>query len=459
MLSGESVITTAAGTGQPYQFHNGVKGPQARMGYANDVAAAPDGSVYIAEITSSDTGLISRLRPDGVLETVAGGGFATSEGVPALSARLRGLRGIALGPDGSVYLTEPNAAPVRRIDPQGNIRTVAGGGQQPFVEGSVATSVELGVTDEVAVAPDGGLYVATGHFVRHVGTDGLITTRPRRHSPRRGRGRRPATAASLGYVNGLAVSRQGELYIAGNGRVRRVNLGGQSSSAAGGGDPANGAGNGGPGTAAALGALYGMDFALDGSLYFTERNGGGNLVRRLASDGTITTAAGRPPANCCGNGPLGDHGPPGQAGLGEIVGVGRARRQLLPRDPRRRELQRPRPARLAPAAARPGRQRPDPLAGRQAGLRVREGRHLRTLDGLTGAPLFRFSYDGAGGSSRSPTPTTTRRPSNAMAPANGRRSWPRAASAPNWRSTPTAGSTASPRRRTKSRRCSTRPRG
>ena len=393
------MITTAAGTGQPYQFHNGVKGPQARMGYANDVAAAPDGSVYIAEITSSDTGLISRLRPDGVLETVAGGGFATSEGVPALSARLRGLRGIALGPDGSVYLTEPNAARVRRIDPQGNIRTVAGGGQQPFVEGSVATSVELGVTDEVAVAPDGGLYVATGHIVRHVGTDGLITTAAGGGTPpdEVGDGG-PATAASLGYVNGLAVSRQGELYIAGNGRVRRVDLGGRISSAAGGGDPANGAGNGGPGTAAALGALYGMDFALDGSLYFTERNGGGNLVRRLASDGTITTAAGRPPANCCGNGPLGDHGPPGQAGLGEIVGVTvapdgsyyLATHGDVNFSGRVRRVSRPLPLDQGGNGLIPSRD------GKQAYEFDATGRHLRTLDGLTGAPLFRFSYDGAG---------------------------------------------------------------
>ena len=54
-----------------------------------------------------------------------------------------------------------------------------------------------------------------------------------------------------------------------------------------------------PGTAARARRRVGGSTAwtsLRWGLYFTERNGGGNLVRRLGPDGTITTAAGRPPA-------------------------------------------------------------------------------------------------------------------------------------------------------------------
>jgi RHS repeat-associated protein len=399
-VDAESVITTAAGTGQPFAFHDGVQATQARLGYANDVAVAADGSVYVAEITARDAGLLSRIRKDGVIEYVSGHGFSSAEGVPAAQASLGSLRGIAVGPDSSVYVAEANRGRVRRIDPQGIIRTFAGGGGQGVADGRLATDVDLGLVDEVAVAPDGGVYLATGHLVRHVGLDGLITTAAGGGAPATGVGDGgPATGAVLGHVDGLAVSRAGELYIGGSGaegRVRRVDLGGRISTVAGGGDPANGPGDGGPGTAAALGSLYGMDFALDGSLYFTERREA-NYVRRLAPDGTLTTLAGRL-GPCCSAPSSGDHGPPGGAGLGEIVGVAvgpdgawyMATHGDVNFSGRVRRVSRPQPVEVGGSGLIPSRD------GKQAYEFDGAGRHLRTFDGLTGALLLRFSYDAAG---------------------------------------------------------------
>ncbi len=65
-VTAEPIITGHAGTGQPPQFAGqGDGGPAtaARLGYANDVEIASDGSVFVAEIVSRDVGRIRRIRP------------------------------------------------------------------------------------------------------------------------------------------------------------------------------------------------------------------------------------------------------------------------------------------------------------------------------------------------------------------------------------------------------------
>ena len=58
------------------------------------------------------------------------------------------------------------------------------------------------------------------------------------------------------------------------------------------------------------------------------------------------------------------------------------------------------------------------------------GRHLRTVNALTGATLYQFAYDGAGRLTTVTTATATSPPSSATAPASPPRSSPPSASAP-----------------------------
>jgi YD repeat-containing protein len=171
-------VVAGNGTESP----DGNDGPATNAGFVTiaDVIAAPDGGFFV-----SDRGdhTVRRVRPDGVIEAVAGmtgsPGFSGDNG-PADSAQLNGPAGLALGPDGSVYIADANNFRVRRVTPSGSIETVAGTDSTGFGgDGGPATSAVLSAPAAVTVAPDGSLYIADNgdtSRVRKVSTDGRIVT-------------------------------------------------------------------------------------------------------------------------------------------------------------------------------------------------------------------------------------------------------------------------------------------
>ena len=91
----------------------------------------PDGNLYIADRNNNR---IRRVGPDGIIITVAGNGISgfSGDGGPATQAALSAPFGMAVGPDGSLYIGDRNNRRVRRVGPDGIITTVAGNGQSGF---------------------------------------------------------------------------------------------------------------------------------------------------------------------------------------------------------------------------------------------------------------------------------------------------------------------------------------
>ena len=279
------------------------------------LAIAPDGSLYIGDRGNNR---VLRRGTDGTVRTVVGNGMAGmgGDGGPATQAQLDGPSGIAVGPDGSLYVADATYGNgrVRQVDAVGVITTVIGmapdvpvstlGGTSyncpadsylDFDSGPIP-SLQLCLNSSgVAAGPDGSVYVADitpGHILRAT-PDGLV---------------RRVAAGSLRGPTNIAVSADGSLYIADTaaGLVCRVGPDGAISTVAGGGNDTSGASV--PGTHAALNGPSGLSLAPDGSLYIAES--GAHRVRRLAPDGTITTVAGTGVA-----GTAGDGGPATQAQL------------------------------------------------------------------------------------------------------------------------------------------------
>src|SRR5262249_34946185 len=120
---------------------------------------------------------------------------------------------VAVGPDGTLYLSEPGRALVRRVDPSGIITTFAGSGitavcnSASLGDGGPATQAclpGLHVRGSLLVGTDGRVYILDGDSVRAVGTDGII----RRIADL------PAGANSAG--NGLAAAPDGGIYVSWN---------------------------------------------------------------------------------------------------------------------------------------------------------------------------------------------------------------------------------------------------
>jgi RHS repeat-associated protein len=238
-----------------------------------------------------------------VIATMAGnGGISDSgDGGPALQAGLNDPTDVLVAPDGSFFIAEGMGRRVRRVDPNGNIATVAGGGNPPdgLGDGGPATQAQLSWVYNIALGPDGSLYVSdTDHYrVRRVGPDGIITTVAGNGTPGNSGDGGPATEARLTGPAGIFWGPDGSLYISDwdNHNVRRVGPDGIITTVAGGGNPPDDLGDGGPATEAQLILPREIALGSDGSLYIVEGRGGNdcfNLVRRVGPDGIITTVAG-----------------------------------------------------------------------------------------------------------------------------------------------------------------------
>jgi|GEM_PF-1787290 len=169
---GGPTISTFAGTGS-FGF-DGDGGPaiDAALGSVWDMAMGPDGSLYLS-LWLDD--VIRRIRPDGIIETFAGTGVEgfSGDGGPALQAQLERPSDIAVGPDGSVYFVDGGNRRLRRIDRNGRITTFTGNGEFGFslpAAGDDATAV--GMDPDAVAVNESGVLVHSGVHQYRIQPDG-----------------------------------------------------------------------------------------------------------------------------------------------------------------------------------------------------------------------------------------------------------------------------------------------
>jgi sugar lactone lactonase YvrE len=248
------------------------------------VAVANTGTIYSAD---TENNRVLRIDRTGMSSTVGGGDArANVPGVLAWSVAVDGT--------GAVYVADAGAHRVRKINTSGVVTTVAGTGTAGFRgDAGPATSAMLSFPAGVAVDGAGILYIADlqNQRIRRVDRNGVMTTVA-------GSGRRgfsgdggPATRASLNRPNRVAVDRQGALYVAdvGNHRIRKIDTNGTITTVAGNGR-AGFSGDGGPATRASLDEPWDVAVSDQGTLYIADTNN--SRVRAVAPNGVITTIGG-----------------------------------------------------------------------------------------------------------------------------------------------------------------------
>jgi RHS repeat-associated protein len=396
-------IRTYAGIGGNVQFDCRTSGEGAVASQTpvcpEGLAAAPDGSLYIAFWAANK---IRRVGPDGIITTVAGSGTgcaataACGDGGPATQAQINTPQGIALGPDNSLYISDGAAPRIRKVGPDGIISTIAGTGTPGFSgDGGPGRLARLDSPLGVTVGPDGAVYIADlgNRRVRKVGPDGIISTVAGNGAFSTSGDGGPATLAGIRDPRGVAVGRDGSLYVVDlvDSRVRRVTPDGIIRTIAGTG-VAGFSGDGGPATEARLNHPYGIAVGPDDSVYVVDRDN--RRVRWLRPDGAINTLAGIGVDALSGDG--GDGGLASQAtvsSLGLGIAVGPDGSVYVSQD-----LSNMRVRRISPIAERfvAGAAAVAAADGSEVYLVAPDGRHLRTLDALTGALRYEFAYDSAG---------------------------------------------------------------
>ena len=222
-------MTTIAGGNGP-----GLRdGPAATAQFEGptDVAIAHDGAIYVAD---SPAHRIRKITPDGMVTTVAGGGptarSRSSEGIwgsfrdgPADEARFAYPHRIAFGPYGDLFIIEWNKR-IRRLSPSGTVVTFAGTGTPGYEDGPRQQAeffnllaIDVDLAGNVYVI-DNSPTIKTGLVptIRKIDTAGVVSTLYRDVPLTRG--------GTLATPIGLAVARDGAIYIANTGRHQIVEL-------------------------------------------------------------------------------------------------------------------------------------------------------------------------------------------------------------------------------------------
>lgn len=300
------IITTLAGNGTFQYSGDGFAATSGSLAFVPGIATDCAGNLYVADNQNSRVRRIDAAT--GILSTVAGtGNFGlTGDGGPATGANFVYPYDVAVDAAGNLFIADYQNSRVRRVDAAtGVVTTYAGGGywnQPNDGDGGLATNAYVPAMYKIAADSVGNLYISAKHRVRKVNAaTGIITTVAGNGYYYSGYGPNgdggPAIGAPLA-ANGLAIDKAGNLYIAGEYCVRRVDaVTGIITTVAGTGQFGY-AGDGGPATSARVGTT---DVAFDkaGNLLIL----GDNRIRRVdAVTGVITTIAGKGTLGFSGDG-------------------------------------------------------------------------------------------------------------------------------------------------------------
>lgn len=272
------------------------------------IAVAANGDVFTA------SGLSIERLPAGTSTLILFAGFGTyvGDGLPATAAVLRIPRGIAVDRQGNLFIADSYHFLVRKVDAKSGIMsTYAGGGDFPPLAGIPATEAYIGLPEDVAIDPQGNLYISEflGEVYRVDAATGILT----RYAGGGSRGSSnegvPAIDAYLGFIAGIGLDRDANLYVAldfGD-KVYRVDARTHLIATFAGTGKAGNSGDGGPAAAAQLDSPSDAEGDAAGNVYISDMFN--YAIRRVGLDGNISTFAG----NGQRTPPFGDGGPATQA--------------------------------------------------------------------------------------------------------------------------------------------------
>ncbi len=148
-----------AGTGDNGYNGDGIPASEAWLTTIGDMVVASDGSVIFSE---PDNQRIRRIDTTGIIHTYAGTGVFgfSGDGGPATLATFRNPDGLALNADGELLIVDSSNQRIRKIDSGGVITTVVGNGESgKALDNRLPIDSSLTFTDSIATGPDGDVYI------------------------------------------------------------------------------------------------------------------------------------------------------------------------------------------------------------------------------------------------------------------------------------------------------------
>ena len=224
----DGIVHNLAGTAFMWDKGDGGPSVSASLYHVQSVAHGPGDDVYVGDAI----GRIRRIDDaTGTITTVAGTGIQgyTGDGGPAVEAKIGAPSAIRFDAAGNLYFSDTANHVVRVVDTDGTISTVAGTGQPGFAEdGTPATEAALDTPWGLAVSPEGQIFVSdsrNNRVLRFTAGGTIETVAGSEHAGDLGDGG-PAASARLNEPHGLCLLGDDVLLICDNynNRIRAVRL-------------------------------------------------------------------------------------------------------------------------------------------------------------------------------------------------------------------------------------------
>ncbi len=303
-----TVIANVAGDGSLDYTGDGGAAANAGLTAPYGVSLDSSGNLFIADAGNSR---IRKVAGNGTITTVAGNGSEgySGDGGAATNASLFSPTGVAVDGFGNIFISDTYNNRIRKVTANGMITTVAGVGPPGdgdggySGDGGMAANASLQEPMGLALDLSGNLFIAdTGNSrIRKVAVNGTITTVAGDGSIGYSGDGGLATNARLRFPYGVAVDASGNLFFAdlGNSRIRKINTNGMITTVAGNGASAY-SGDGGAATNASLNFPYGVAVDTSGDLFIADSSN--NRIREVDVNGIITTVAGNGASAYSGDG-------------------------------------------------------------------------------------------------------------------------------------------------------------
>jgi RHS repeat-associated protein len=190
-----------------------------------------DENIYFID---EGNGRIRKISNAGIITTVAGNGIKTGypvDNAAAVSSTIGFTDGLAVGNDGSIYLSSRFASAgldtiyydlIRRVDPSGKISTIAGVKETypdfeeiPDSARALNVHIHTGLLD---VTDDGTIYFASDRIIKKIDPTGIMkriagTHQEEYRNEEESGNKGLAIEASLGTISGITHDKEGNIYF------------------------------------------------------------------------------------------------------------------------------------------------------------------------------------------------------------------------------------------------------
>lgn len=168
-------VSTFAGVAKTPGAANGT-GADARFYGPNYMTIDGSGNIYLSDYNNN---LIRKITPAAEVITFAGSGQQGSANGTGTAASFKGPEGLAIGTDGSIYVSDSGNNLIRKISPAGVVSTLAGNGK-PALQNGYDLATSFNTPHGLTIDGDGNLLCADiqNNVIRRIITTGYTIDKP-----------------------------------------------------------------------------------------------------------------------------------------------------------------------------------------------------------------------------------------------------------------------------------------